>query len=151
MSVQSVQRYSTMKEKDLTQIIIIIKFQKTSNKARILKASKEKIKTQNDITLSKATLVEKVEETFNFCCFFCLFLFLSYLFILKENGFQVRIPSMLKFSIKLEDRIGIFKHSRSHKIYLLCTFLGELLKDILQQKNKPKRVLKDLGNKENNI
>lgn len=51
-------------------------------------------------------------------------------FFLKKNGLQLRIVNMLKFSNKFVDRVGIFNFLRANKIYLSCTFLRELPKDV---------------------
>lgn len=68
--------------------------------------------------LSKATLVEKVEEAFNF--------------LLKKNGFLLRILIYLnpQPSVKTE---GSFLNIQDLKIYLSCTFFRGLLKEVFQQ------------------
>lgn len=71
---------------------------------------------------------------------------------LKKNGLKLRILSIPEFSIKCEDRIGIFKHWRSQSLPLShAYFLGNCWRMCSNKISKPKKMtVENSGNKENN-
>lgn len=70
----------------------------------------------------------------------------SFSFLLKENGFQLRILIYPNFN-KVCKQNDHFLNIQDLKIYLSCTFLRGLLKEVFQQRNKVKKMkIVDSGN-----